>query len=240
MSFKILCDQDLLTATKQLVAEERQILTRILQHLRETDRRRLYSDLGCASVFEYGVKQLQYSESQASRRIQAMRLIKEIPEIEAKINSGALSLSNISQAQSFFRDVAAQPVPGQPRFVTRQQKLHVLQLLEGQSTRDGQKKLIELGNDIRLPRERERVLPGDKCEVRFVMEPGLRHKLDEVRSLLGSDGTALGFAALIEKIAELVQEKKIEGTSIEHLRVPQATYPLSFLLFYSPTMPLGR
>jgi len=102
MNLKHLRDDELLTVTKDLVQMERTTLTKILHHLREIERRKLYSDLGCASLFEYAVKHLQYSEGQAGRRIQAMRLIKEIPEIEQKIASGALSLSNISQAQSFF------------------------------------------------------------------------------------------------------------------------------------------
>ena len=97
MNLKHLRDQELLANTEELVQTERSTLTKILHHLREIERRRLYSDKGCASLFEYTVKFLHYSEGQAGRRIQAMRLIKEIPEIGCKIESGALSLSNISK-----------------------------------------------------------------------------------------------------------------------------------------------
>jgi hypothetical protein len=104
MQLSSLQDQQLLIATKTLVQNEREVLTKVLHHLREIERRRLYSDLGCQSLVEYAVKELKYSESQASRRLHAMQLMKEIPQIETAIASGELSLSNTSQAQSLFRN----------------------------------------------------------------------------------------------------------------------------------------
>jgi hypothetical protein len=99
VQLSMLQDQQLLTATKELVQSEREVLTKVLHHLREIERRRLYSDLGCQSLFEYAVRELKYSESQASRRLQAMRLMKEIPQIETALANEELSLSNISQAK---------------------------------------------------------------------------------------------------------------------------------------------
>ena len=95
-------DRELLTQIKTMVQNERDLLVKILHHLREIERRRLFSDLGYKSLFEYAMCELKYSEGQAGRRIQAMRLLKDLPELEAKIATGALSLSHVQQAQSFF------------------------------------------------------------------------------------------------------------------------------------------
>ena len=81
-------DAVLLETTDKLVAQERGLLISILEHLREIDRRRLFCDLGYNSLFEYAVKRLKYSEDQAGRRIAAMLLLKELPEIEEKIEDG--------------------------------------------------------------------------------------------------------------------------------------------------------
>ncbi|MCB9025291.1 MAG: HNH endonuclease [Bdellovibrionaceae bacterium] len=105
MYLKYLKDHELLDRTQSLVKKERYLLTQVLHHLREVERRKLFSELGYQSLFEYAVKKLKYSEGQAGRRIQAMRLIKELPELEVKIKTGALSLTNISQAQAYFREV---------------------------------------------------------------------------------------------------------------------------------------
>src|SRR6185503_20452586 len=88
MNSQTLSDLDLLTRTRELVARERELLTEILRHLHEVQRRRLFSDLGYKSLFEYAVKELAYSEDQAHRRINAMRLLREVPQIETKIETG--------------------------------------------------------------------------------------------------------------------------------------------------------
>ncbi len=103
MKLHTLSDRDLLQQTQQLVQKERALLSEILQHLKEVERRKLYSDLGHGSLFEYCLRELKYSEAQAGRRLQALKLIRELPQVEAQIASGALNLTHICQAQSFFK-----------------------------------------------------------------------------------------------------------------------------------------
>ncbi|MCB9025133.1 MAG: hypothetical protein H6625_02340 [Bdellovibrionaceae bacterium] len=61
MNLKYLKDHQLLARTQSLVQKERQLLTQVLHHLREVERRKLFSDLGYQSLFEYAVKDLKYS-----------------------------------------------------------------------------------------------------------------------------------------------------------------------------------
>src|SRR5690606_13611433 len=137
---------------KRLAQNERDLLTKILHHLREVERRKLFSDLGYKSLFEYAVHELKYSEGQAGRRIQAMRLIKEIPEIEEKVKDGTLSIGNLSQAQSYFREMKKTNEP--PRI----QKAEVLKKLENKSAREGQKVLLQMQPEKPLPKEKQRVV----------------------------------------------------------------------------------
>jgi len=200
MKLKLLSDRELLAATKNLAGNEREILTSVLRHLREIDRRRLYSDLGYASLFEYAVKVLQYSEGQAGRRIQAMRLIKEIPELEQKIASGELNLSNVSQAQSFFREAAKANVAHMP-VITKTMKMAILQKLENKSTREAQKELLKLAPAAAMPRERQRLISEDCVEIKFVGGKELCAKLDEVRALAGPKGATMSMRELFEFMA---------------------------------------
>ena len=85
MNLKHLSDKSILSHTLLLVQKEREILSEILWHLKEIDRRKLYSDLRCSSLFDYCVKVLKYSEGQAQRRLSSARLMTELPEIEKKI-----------------------------------------------------------------------------------------------------------------------------------------------------------
>ncbi len=102
MNLKHLTDSTLLKDTKNLASKERELTVQILHHIKEIDRRKLYSDLKYSSIYEYCEKELCYSAASAHRRIQAARMIKEMPEIEAKIESGELSLINIASAGKFM------------------------------------------------------------------------------------------------------------------------------------------
>jgi len=103
MNLNHLSDQALLQQTLSLVKKEKEILSEILSHLEEVRKRRLFCELGFGSLFEYCVKYLGYSEDQAYRRINALKLIKELPEVQQQIEKGELTLSSLGVAQSLFK-----------------------------------------------------------------------------------------------------------------------------------------
>jgi hypothetical protein len=200
MNLRNLNDKDLLNQIKNFVQSERDTIVKILHHLREIERRKLYSDLGFKSLFDYAINDLKYSEGQACRRIQAMRLMKDLPEVEEKIANGELSLSNVQQAQSFFRE-AQNNEP--TRVIDKAEKLDVLARLENKSVREAQKELLKLQPDAALPKERERVITETTSEVRFLLSDNLKTKLEAVRSLLGPKGAAMTYAELFDAMSDL-------------------------------------
>ena len=88
MNLKNLTNETLIENTNQLVRTERRIMTDILWHLKEIEARVLYAKLGYSSLFSYCVGELKYSEPAAARRIHAMRLLKQVPEVAEAIESG--------------------------------------------------------------------------------------------------------------------------------------------------------
>src|SRR5690606_13389360 len=90
-------DEVLWQKTKVLVNEERRMTAEVLRHLSEIERRKLFGRRGYSTLFEYAVRELKYSEAAAQRRILAMRLLNELPQVEEKIQSGELSLSVVCQ-----------------------------------------------------------------------------------------------------------------------------------------------
>ena len=211
MNLSHLKDQDLLAQVKRLVENERHLLTQVLHHLCEVERRKLFCDLGFSSLFDYAVKELKYSEGQAVRRIRAMRLMKELPEVEEKIASGKLSLTHLSQAQSYFREAQKQPaglLTSTPTHkpMDKTQKLNVLARLENTSTREGEKILLKMQPQAPLPKERERVITDEHTEVRFVMNSSLKRQLEDVRALLGPKGANMNLAELVAAMANLSVE----------------------------------
>ncbi|MBS1983884.1 MAG: hypothetical protein JST16_06905, partial [Bdellovibrionales bacterium] len=206
-TIRALKDSELLSATKALVQKERAVTMEVLRHLQEIERRKLFANLRYPSLFEYAVHELGYSEAAAGRRIQAMRLMTELPEVAPKIESGALSLSNICQAHSFFREInKAQPEVA----LSREQKTEVLAQLEDKSAREGQRILLSISPVHALPRERERIVSTEHSEVNFLMSQELNTSLGEVRALLGERGAQLSLAELVTEMARLSKERLLE------------------------------
>ncbi len=98
-----LTNQELVHKIGELTKEERRITIEVLRLLREIERRQAFAELGYPSLFAYCTKALRYSEAAACRRIEAMRAMRETPEIETKLETGELSLSAVTQARTTIR-----------------------------------------------------------------------------------------------------------------------------------------
>ena len=103
MNLKHLTDNTLRKDSQFAALKEKAATTVLLHHIKEVDRRKLFSEWKYSSLFEWCVKELGLCEGSAHLRITAARTLEDIPEIEEKIEQGSLTLSNISQVNQFCR-----------------------------------------------------------------------------------------------------------------------------------------
>jgi hypothetical protein len=89
---KTIQDSELLTLTKAKAQKERSLTMEVIQLLQEIYDRRLHLKRGYPSLHQYCVKELRYSDGAAYRRIKAMKLTQDMPEVIKSIESGSLSL----------------------------------------------------------------------------------------------------------------------------------------------------
>ena len=136
MDLTHLSDEEVEKGLTDFVRTERESLSGVLHYLREVERRRLYSKHKCSSLFEFAMKVHGYSEPETNSRISAMRLLKELPEIEEKIESGALSLTNLNSARAMFRKEKKASIQR-----SRKEKIEVLEKLENRSKKEAKKVL---------------------------------------------------------------------------------------------------
>jgi 5-methylcytosine-specific restriction endonuclease McrA len=222
ISPKALSNEELLRNTQVLVAEERKLTTSILWHLHEIQTRRLYSEKGFGSLFEYAVQALGYSEAAAGRRIAAMRLLVDVPEIEPALQTGAVTLSTLSTVQSFIQR------KNEP--VSRQAKKDLVLSLQGKSRRECEKILVALDPMAALPKERERVVSPTQTEIRFVADDELMQKLQKIRELDGHVQSDPSYLELFHRMADLALKKldpvhksqKTKADQLEALHEPDA------------------
>lgn len=134
MNLSKLKDTELLQQTSHWAAKEREATATLLWHLKEVDTRKLYSDLKCSSLYDYCVKQLRYSEAQASRRVTACRLLRLQPDIAKLIESGELNLTQLNQVNQFFREENTHPTDRQ----------EIIDKVKGKTTRETDRILADL------------------------------------------------------------------------------------------------
>ena len=88
---------------KTLVKSERKITLEILQVIQMVLITRCYLELGYSSLYAYLTAGIGYSEGAAQRRISAAKLLKQVPELKADLQSGAINLTQVSFAQTAIR-----------------------------------------------------------------------------------------------------------------------------------------
>jgi len=177
MNLKLISDNELIFDLKNLVSEERELLTTVLRYLKEVEIRKIYLQKGFSSMFAYLTEELSYSEGAAQRRIQAMRLLKDLPEIETKIQTGEISLSVASQIQSYLRK-EEKKAP-----IKKEEKLELVNSLSGTSSRECERKLIKLSPDTALPREITKPLSEDNTLLQLVADKDFMKKLERIKEL---------------------------------------------------------
>lgn len=192
---------------KSLVAEERATLTKILHHLREIETRQLYLARGYSSLFAFLTEEIGYSESSAQRRIQAMRLIKDVPEVEHKIQAGKISLSVASQMQSFFRKEDQQRLRQSSPKMKKSEKLKLVHTLQGSSARQCEQKLAKMAPEAVLPKEKTRPLTDEKVFLQLTINKQLLNKIDQLKNLLSHQNPDRSLEYLLEMLVELGLEK---------------------------------
>jgi len=219
-TLSLLSGSELLKRTQDLVTDERRTTMALIEHLREIERRMLFLETGHSSLFEFAVKHLGLSEGSAQRRISAMRLIRDIPEAKAKLESGEISLSNAAQIQTVFR--ASKVAERQDELLEKSSvqkmsmgsKKEILEKVSGMTQRECQAALLKLVPDA-APKlmERDRQVSEERFELKLVISKELHDQIEELKSLLSHSLKDGGTSELLKYLVkqELTrQEKKHE------------------------------
>lgn len=174
MNLHHLTDKQLLEEAFYWSQKEREALTNVLWRLKEIDERKLFVELKCRSLFDYCVSYLKYSEGQASRRVSAARLFKQLPEIATDIKKGDLTLTQLNQAKVFFE---------QEKIKTADKKKEILDLIKGKTTRETEKLLWELKKE-ETPRKVNLTLLEETVEELKKLRELKAHSCPDMDSLL--------------------------------------------------------
>lgn len=102
-----LTNDELIRRTEELAADLRRKSCELIESLVEIDRRRLFREHQCVSLFEYCVSRLRMSEAAAYRRIRAARAFQAYPPVKPLLREGKLSLESLALIHPFLNEADA-------------------------------------------------------------------------------------------------------------------------------------
>ncbi len=214
LNLKHLNPEQLLVQTLAAVKKERESYTFVLNHLREWDRRKLYAGMKYPSLFEFTVKKLGYDDGAASRRIAAMRLIVEIPEVEEKIESGNISLTAAAMTQRFFR---RQKEQGKP--IAHEAKKEFLKVIENKSTRETQTLIVAKDPMMKI-RETVKPATAELVELKLFVTKETLEALNQLRDIYSNKLKDPSLGKVVELIsAEALKAKSARNAPAARLQV---------------------
>ncbi len=182
--------------TLALVKEERRLTGLVIESLQKIFEQKIYLQMGYSSMFEYATKALSYSEACAYRRISAVRMTQEIPEVKEKIDSGSLNLTNLTLAQSFFSK----------KTLTTEKKKEVLQKIENCTKRETEIVLASMGHTPK-PREKLRYHSDTEASLQINLDQETIENLDIIKSLRSHKNPSMSYSELVKDMSKYMREK---------------------------------
>ncbi len=165
-----------------MVGRERQLLHLILKHIQEVDRRRLYAARAYSSLFAYLTKAMGYSFAAAQRRIEAARLMNQVPELALQIQKGDVNLSQIgiiSQAVKSKESLTGKKLSAE---IKREVIANVAQKTTAQT-----QALVAEKLDLPLQQSERKIMQKDQsCVISITLTPEQQTKLQRCRELLAA------------------------------------------------------
>jgi len=173
-------DQDLVQTLQKLLEREKRIGDAILLALKEIRTRRIYAAMGYSSLFEMLVKHFKLSESSTYSRLQALKLMDAVPEVQADLASGDLSLSNAALIQGFIQ--RSEKETQKP--LSLEKKKDLIDSVKNKSNREAKVELAKKDPEFALPPEKEKPLALNYTQLQITVDAETMEVLNEVKNLL--------------------------------------------------------
>lgn len=198
---KALSSEALNKETELAVKQERASTSIVVKHFQEIYDRKLHLQRGYPSLFEMATKYFGYCAGAAQRRINSMRLLKDLPEVEIKIESGELSLTTASTLQIFFTNEAKDK-----NAYTKTEKLKVVEWCLTKSKREVERALVTLSPE-REKRESLTHTSEDRLRLSISISEELHQKLNRLKDLWSHTNPSLSTEKLLERMVEIALDK---------------------------------
>ena len=183
---------------KTASTNERVLTKRIVELIAEALRRKLWSGRGHPSAHQWLVREFGYSDSSAGRRLDAARLLCDVPEVAEKIATGELTLAGLSQLQSAIH--REEKRTGEK--ITADAKQEIVKKIEGKSSATTARTVAaEFPEVSKAPRESLKPAGADGWTLTIGLDAAQKTALDRARELLSHSHPGATWAEIICHLA---------------------------------------
>lgn len=204
MDLKNISNDELVQRLEKLVRTERKITHLVLLHIAEIEDRKIYAEMGFDGMYAYLTRGLGYSEGSAYRRLQSARLLKQVPQVAEKIESGALNLTQLTQVQKCVKEELRAG-----KNITTERTESILEVIENKNTFETQKALaIEFNQPVQT-REYLKPQADDSVVIELTLSKDQFQELETAKSLLSHVCPDGSWADVIATLANNFNKKKL-------------------------------
>src|SRR5262245_6245171 len=125
-SLSLLSNIELLARIPVVVQAERMASADVVEHLMEVERRGLYLDQACSSLYTYCRERLGYTEDAALKRARVARLAVRLPRVLDELRSGAIHLTGLFLLDRYLNDENAEELFTAARGTSRRELEKIL------------------------------------------------------------------------------------------------------------------
>ncbi len=194
-------NDELVLEAEREIKLERESTLKIIKLFQEIAARKIYLEHGYPSFYEMVTKHFGYCAGSAMRRINAMKLVKELSQFEEKLETGELSLSVAADVQSFLYQESKIERP-----YSLNAKIELVETCLGKSRREVEEEFARR-NPEREKRETQHAISNDRLRISFSISKELNDKLNHLKDLLGHVDPSMTTESLLERLVEVGLEK---------------------------------
>jgi len=186
-----------------LAKVERRISVKILRHLMEVERGRIHLDLGYASLFVFLTKHLNYSDGSAYRRIEAMKILRDVPDLGNRITVGAISVTVAAEISRIVKIKKIKDV---------EVKRNLVEQFSWKNKREVEKEIAKIApREAKLEKLRE--INPEESTLELTINKELREKLERLKVLLSHKNPSLKMSGVLEIISDMALKQLEKRTS---------------------------
>ncbi|WP_374073267.1 HNH endonuclease [Bdellovibrio bacteriovorus] len=212
MNLKLLDKTELDQRIKLLISKERELLHEILLTIKEIDQRRLYLEYGFANLFLYLVEGVGYSAGSAQRRIDAARLLGEVPSLGSKIQSGEVKLHQVSLIQKAAREVYKTT----NKKVSAEEKQELLEQITSKNFQDSQKEVASFFDLPVIEATTQVTQADDSVRLSLTISKELADKIQQAQALLSHAISSNDIVDYLEYVTDrVIKQKTSVKTGVE-------------------------